>query len=303
MLLITLFAICVSMALAEDHCRDVKGSMWRSDPGDCSRFYVCFHGMEFKYNCPTNTVTDVVSRACVPKGSRLDTCKKEGKPDTSQGKPDLDQGKPNSEEVSPTVDQGKTDTDQAKPKPVQVTPNTDQGKPDTTQGKPDVDLGKPVLGGLTVIQTQTVCQSTPKERLPHSNCGKYVDCHSGVPLVHECPYPQLYNIYTEQCQHHDLVQCQTRKEPKSPCDYDAYQCGLSSHCMPCELRFPSCDGAGDGPNPWTGREWTPYFITCYKERLTFQSKCSLAASSAASYVFDPVKKRCVDAKKVDMTNV
>ncbi|XP_060066258.1 uncharacterized protein LOC132546557 [Ylistrum balloti] len=278
MLFISLFAICVSVAFAEDHCRDVKGSRWLTDPNDCSSFYVCFHGMEFKYTCPTNTVTDVVSRACVPKGSRLDTCKK--------GKPEVDQGKVNVDEVKPTVDQGKTDSV--------------QGKPDTTQVKPTVDQGKPPLGGLAVIHTQTVCQSTPKDRLPHSNCAKYVDCHSGVPNVNECPYPQLYDVTTEQCQHHDKVQCENRKEPKSPCDYDAYQCGLSSHCVPCEVRFPSCEGADDGPNPWKGREWTPYFITCYKERLTFQSKCTLDASSAGSYVFDPVKKQCVDVKDVTM---
>ncbi|XP_033744415.1 probable chitinase 10 [Pecten maximus] len=304
MLLISLLAFCVSVVLAEDHCRDVKGSRWLPDPNDCTSFYVCFHGMEFKYTCPTNTVTDVVSRACVPKGSRLDTCKKgQGAPDTGKEKPTVDQGKLNTDEVKPTVDQGKPDVDQGKPSSQQVRPDVDQGKPSSQQVRPDVDQGKPSLGGLTVIHAQTVCQSTPRDRLPHSNCAKYVDCHSGVPQVHECPYPQLYDTTTEQCQHHDHIQCQSRKEPKSPCDYDAYQCGMSSHCVPCEVRFPSCEGAEDGPNPWTGREWTPYFITCYKERLTFQSKCTLDASNAGSYVFDPIKKQCVDAKKLDVTRL
>ncbi|XP_069142701.1 uncharacterized protein [Argopecten irradians] len=55
-------------------CESSTGVQWKEDPTDCSVFYLCYNGLRTKYSCPPNMVTDPTSKACIPKGSKLDKC-------------------------------------------------------------------------------------------------------------------------------------------------------------------------------------------------------------------------------------
>jgi hypothetical protein len=48
---------------------------FRVDPEDCSRFYILRDGRELLFKCPDDFVVNTATRSCVPKGSKLDTCK------------------------------------------------------------------------------------------------------------------------------------------------------------------------------------------------------------------------------------
>lgn len=76
-----------------------------------------------------------------------------------------------------------------------------------------------------------------------------------------------------------------------PGEYESNACKHSSHCVPCEIRFPSCKGRADGINAWSGRERTPYFVVCENERLVRQGQCTYDEES--HIVFDPIERACV----------
>ncbi|XP_061186491.1 uncharacterized protein LOC133194564 [Saccostrea echinata] len=105
-------------------------------------------------------------------------------------------------------------------------------------------------------------------------CQAYYDCSStSGPLYRpwdkgfrECPYPKLFNAQTLKCEMFFYVKCGKRKEYKSGCDYFANQC-LRSHCIPCFIRYPSCEGYRDGTHEHPIRRGSKWMIHCYRERL------------------------------------
>ncbi|XP_022302647.2 uncharacterized protein LOC111110440 [Crassostrea virginica] len=129
------------------------------------------------------------------------------------------------------------------------------------------------------------------------SCAKYYACRDAIPAssepnLKECPFPYLFDEKLQECLHFSQVDCGTRYEPKDACEYGENQC-KSSHCIPCHIRFPSCKGSPDGLNPWTGREWTPYFVVCQNERLMFQGQCPVLSNKMPT-IFHPVNSICVE---------
>jgi len=53
------------------------------------------------------------------------------------------------------------------------------------------------------------------------NCAQYFDCTKtsslSEPHLFECPYPDLFNNLTMQCDDFENVQCGRRMEPMDPC--------------------------------------------------------------------------------------
>lgn len=82
-----------------------------------------------------------------------------------------------------------------------------------------------------------------------------------------------------------------------PGQYEANKC-KSSHCIPCHIRYPSCEGYADGMNPWKGREGSPQYVVCQSERVVYQGECPRYADT--QHIFHPEKKLCVDYKEMDM---
>ncbi|PVD24728.1 hypothetical protein C0Q70_15213 [Pomacea canaliculata] len=129
------------------------------------------------------------------------------------------------------------------------------------------------------------------------NCAQYYDCSSreatvsSDPTVRECEFPLLFNDVTKQCEHFSQVTCGLREEPLDACGYAANQCTRSSHCIPCNVRFPSCRGLPDGLNPWVGREYSPYFVLCQNQRDLHHGQCQGGQSSTRSNVSAPPFQR------------
>ena len=79
-----------------------------------------------------------------------------------------------------------------------------------------------------------------------------------------------------------------------PCllgDYRSNKCS-SSHCIPCSVRLPSCTGKPDGIHAHKERPWTPYFITCYKQRTISTDVCPPDVDGRTQF-FHMVLKECV----------
>lgn len=51
-----------------------------------------------------------------------------------------------------------------------------------------------------------------------------------------------------------------------------------SHCIPCDIRFPSCENKTDGYYAYREYYWTPLYMECRKERfIAPQKSCSPSA--------------------------
>ena len=74
-------------------------------------------------------------------------------------------------------------------------------------------------------------------------------------------------------------------------DYVMNQCQGRAHCIPCNVRFPSCKDLPDGLNPWVGREYSPFFVLCEKQRPLYHGQCD---NSKGTQLFDPVKRVCTE---------
>ncbi|KAK3604442.1 hypothetical protein CHS0354_031745 [Potamilus streckersoni] len=141
--------------------------------------------------------------------------------------------------------------------------------------------------------------------IPHpTECQLYYNCsmwYNEVPRffeqhLQECPYPLLFSTTTHRCEHFLRVQCGARTVRKSACDYRQNQCG-TSHCIPCSLSFPSCEGLPDGLNAHQQKLWTPFFAVCYKERLIHQGRCP-SDSKGRPLIFSPEMRQCVPLERV-----
>lgn len=154
-----------------------------------------------------------------------------------------------------------------------------------------------------LLKVPLTCKSG--EKFPsEKSCAKYSKCitsENGTAMIseQECPYPLLYDVTTQKCSHYNSVKCETGVYvPRDPCEYDANKCGSgqSGSCIPCNIRFPSCNGRPDGMNSWQGKEWSPYYVVCKQERISYHTMCK---SEKTSSVFHPDKRACVQFDKVE----
>ncbi|XP_050412528.2 uncharacterized protein LOC126827300 [Patella vulgata] len=157
------------------------------------------------------------------------------------------------------------------------------------------------VDGRTQQWAQKRCPPISTSLLPHpTNCAQFYNCSkSAMELgwednLQECPYPQLYNVQRKRCEHYSMVQCDSRKEPFSQCDYMINQC-RTSHCIPCSVRYPSCVGLPDGLNVWKDRSESPYFVVCKGNRAVYTGSCG---SRPFTQIFDSRKRMCVDKQSL-----
>ncbi|KAL3857842.1 hypothetical protein ACJMK2_012472 [Sinanodonta woodiana] len=128
------------------------------------------------------------------------------------------------------------------------------------------------------------------------SCAKFLECtrvENGSLLMQEreCPYPLLYDVVSGKCVNYQHVMCENRPEPKDPCEYEANQC-KNAMCIPCNVRYPSCNNLPDGKNPWIGKEWSPFYVVCHQSRTTLQAQCPHRDTSYQ--IFNPYSRECVD---------
>ncbi|RUS78949.1 hypothetical protein EGW08_013290, partial [Elysia chlorotica] len=127
--------------------------------------------------------------------------------------------------------------------------------------------------------------------LPHfEDCHRYYDCTNSSKkadtidddYIRTCKYPQLFSVRTGKCEDYEEVDCDTRKEPVTPCEY-----------MKCEdPNLASCEGFPDGDNVCRTKEGSPYYVTCRDERTVGKHMCPL--DNRGLYMqFAPGVRRCL----------
>ncbi|XP_067669704.1 uncharacterized protein [Haliotis asinina] len=141
-----------------------------------------------------------------------------------------------------------------------------------------------------------ICERLPGLKFPAStSCSKYYDCSRPSwdpaldPYQRECPYFQLWDSSTFVCSQYTTVNCDSRFEPRAPCDYTVGQCATGT-CIPCEA---TCVGAMDGKMAFPGD--SSRYIECKDERTVSIDDC------AGNYVFWADQGRCVDPSIVPVT--
>ncbi|XP_052778857.1 uncharacterized protein LOC128216337 [Mya arenaria] len=107
----------------------------------------------------------------------------------------------------------------------------------------------------------------------------------------ECPYPQLFNTETKECDYFENVKCGSRTEFKNGCQYRSNQCPVA-HCIPCSVDLPSCIGKRDGINVHQVKLWSPFYAVCYKERTIKVDRCP-ADENGRTQLFHPERNECV----------
>ncbi|XP_067685006.1 uncharacterized protein [Haliotis asinina] len=149
----------------------------------------------------------------------------------------------------------------------------------------------------TEKETEASCPPESTALIPHpSHCAQYFNCSASKhgyfwpEHLRECPYPQLYNDITKQCEHYTMVDCGDRFEPTAQCDYRGNQCE-AAHCRPCYLTYPVCKGLPDGLNQWVGMSDSAYFAVCVDERMVYSGMCS---QEHGRQIFDKVKRMCIE---------
>lgn len=81
-----------------------------------------------------------------------------------------------------------------------------------------------------------------------------------------------------------------------PGEYRRNQCPVA-HCIPCSVRFPSCEGKSDGMHAHEIKMWSPYFVDCYKERMISERVCK-ADDNGRTQLFHPELKECVSLDQI-----
>ncbi|XP_076443984.1 uncharacterized protein LOC143282269 [Babylonia areolata] len=267
-------------------CWDEQGEIttWIRHPDNCSRYLACSGGQAREMTpCGEGHVFSVRDKHCVAVGSSLDDCE-EPSFDVHAQLPFLNSSfwnrlrLPDTEGWSlgqPVLSQSEAVTAE-----------------DWLVPLSSVDVQQ---SGLPVPVPEEVCGSA-QSVFPHpGNCAWYFNCsllpdavmetYHGDHVV-ECPYPQLFSSVSLQCEDFADVLCQSRSEPKSPCDYRANHCQETSHCIPCWVRYASCVTLPDGLNPWPGLYWQPFFVECYRQRTLFQGSCNTPS------IFSPLTRTC-----------
>ncbi|XP_062614312.1 uncharacterized protein LOC134276046 [Saccostrea cucullata] len=141
------------------------------------------------------------------------------------------------------------------------------------------------------VDMVSYCQAYPTVTVAQPwNCAQFFNCSHRQSkfggFLNECPYPMLYSTDKHDCLNFTLVNCKSRPEPQSPCEYRQNLCSSKGmDCVPCSTRLPSCVGQPDGFNSFAGALWTVKYILCFRNR-------TIEVNSCKSGVFNPVKREC-----------
>ncbi|XP_071082419.1 uncharacterized protein [Haliotis cracherodii] len=174
----------------------------------------------------------------------------------------------------------------------------------------DCGSSTPTVG---VTETPAPPLLTPEDRcargetvFPHpDHCQLYYNCsrvYTQVPryfqqYLQECPYPQVFDVGSGACRDFQLVNCGTRDETINACDYRQNWCPVS-HCSPCGTRLPSCQGRPDGPNPFPGREWSPWYIECRQGRTITTTQCEKDINFRVPQYFNIETSQCINLFRI-----
>ncbi|KAK7102043.1 hypothetical protein V1264_020330 [Littorina saxatilis] len=153
------------------------------------------------------------------------------------------------------------------------------------------------------------CPPGSQGPVPHpTKCAQYYDCgatHANNRMgwdsqLRECPYPFVFSPNDKKCMLSTPGLCANREEPLDQCDYKEHQCEGHSECVPCHVRFPTCRGHQDGLNAWSGRQGSPYYVTCHQQRVVASAMCE---QKEAVVIFDEERRECVKKEEGEKPEV
>ncbi|XP_050411504.1 uncharacterized protein LOC126826099 [Patella vulgata] len=147
--------------------------------------------------------------------------------------------------------------------------------------------------GIVPTSAQSYCSQNPQAKFPDpASCALFYDCsryeHDTNLYAYqtECVYLYLYDVDLKRCVYFLQAKCQSRPEPRAPCEYERGHCYGRNHdqCISCDA---NCVTLPDGLNVYPGRSLTPYYLLCAAGRTINVKVCP------DSQVFDPIVGGCV----------
>ncbi|KAK3583070.1 hypothetical protein CHS0354_004015 [Potamilus streckersoni] len=145
---------------------------------------------------------------------------------------------------------------------------------------------------LISVDVPDYCAANPSAIVAdEDDCAQFFNCsdpNSRNGTAMECKYPDLFSRLTMHCEVFTNTSCDSRMEPQAPCEYRQNICnGNDPSCSPCPEKHSSCVGQPDGSNPFIGREWSDYYVTCFQNRTMETKNCAVG-------YFHPILRKCQD---------
>ncbi|KAK3583069.1 hypothetical protein CHS0354_004014 [Potamilus streckersoni] len=145
---------------------------------------------------------------------------------------------------------------------------------------------------LISVDVPDYCAANPSAIVAdEDDCAQFFNCsdpNSRNGTAMECKYPDLFSRLTMHCEVFTNTSCDSRMEPQAPCEYRQNICnGNDPSCSPCPEKHSSCVGQPDGSNPFIGREWSDYYVTCFENRTMETKNCAIG-------YFHPILRKCQD---------
>ncbi|GFO10592.1 chitin binding beak protein 1 [Plakobranchus ocellatus] len=268
-----------------------------ADPGNCTQYFICAHGHNYLRVCPDSKHFNNESKVCVPPYSHFDTCSQ------------------NPHEAKNQCPQGPNAAGFLYADPDNCTQyfacangrNYLRSCPD---GKRFSNVYKTCVIPYSYFDTCAQenalkeCQNGYNGLIAHPTiCQRYYNCTS-VPRPYrsllgpndrECDFPKVFDVVRQECLPFKQAFCgANRIAGKNGCDYVQNQCPVA-HCIPCSVRFSSCDGLADGYHRPEGRGYPRKYVFCEDERVLEEASCSGSTFSL------PRLARCIPFTYFDHT--
>jgi hypothetical protein len=134
------------------------------------------------------------------------------------------------------------------------------------------------------------------------NCALYYECNlNGTQIVKACPYPLLFDEFSNSCKPYDIVNCGKRKEAKHLCDYELNNTSNNNNNTPRVKKcssYPNCRNLVDGLYPTD--DCRNYF-QCKNERTLRILSCPFDHERNQTLRFNIMTRRCDFIENVPMS--
>ncbi|KAK7102889.1 hypothetical protein V1264_021047 [Littorina saxatilis] len=177
----------------------------------------------------------------------------------------------------------------------------------TTKSSPPTTTTTTTTTSTPTLSVEERCQMDRTAVFPHpGQCQLFYNCSNDAQpdwpsffdrYLDECEYPLLFNAVTSRCEDFHDVTCGDRVEHVNRCSYLRSKC-VTSHCVPCWVRFATCSDLPDGMNVFVGREWTPYYAICKDNRSLGFDVCPFNDTLKIPEFFSPDQGECVSLYEV-----
>ncbi|GJQ71883.1 hypothetical protein Trydic_g2996, partial [Trypoxylus dichotomus] len=281
-----------------------KHEEFRADPSDCTKFYRCANGVEYKFSCPKGTVWDPSINSCNYPWAVYGKCGTATEPPKpiEPSKP-IEGGEPGDQgtqgqpgESEPEGKPGESDKPEESSKPVESVGQPGEIDVSGTSGTSDKP-GGPILGGR--------CKGEEFKADP-ADCTKFYRCANGIEYQFSCANGTVWDSSINSCNYPWTVSgnCSlntTNSQPSTEAEYSTTttESSISSTSTQTSTQTPSeTTTITEQPVPpgETGKNCTNGDLTPDKKDCSKFHRCA----NGIDYVFtcnqgtvwDPYSKTC-----------